>query len=303
MHDQKGKNNRYALVTGATSGIGYEFARLLAKDGYNLVIVARMPVILDEVAIELSEDYGVKVVPLMKDLFQPEAAVEVYEAVKSRGITVDILINDAGQGEYGKFVDIDLSRDIDLINLNVMSLVVLTKLFLRDMLDRNEGKILQLASVVGKIPSPLMAVYSGTKAFVHIFTESLIQEVKDTNVTITALLPGATDTDFFHKAHEQDSKLYKETDLADPAKVARDGYEALMEGESKVVSGTKNKMQVAMAAVTPDETLSKMMKKQMKPSDKGPGEGRTRSTHSPSERERETIRHFTGSNSGDISTE
>lgn len=303
MYNQNGSIKRYALVTGATSGIGYELAKLLARDGYNLVIVARMPVLLDEVAIELSEDYGVSVVTLMKDLFNPDAGREVYEEVKARGITVSILVNDAGQGEYGNFADTDPERDIDIINLNIISLVTLTKFFLRDMLERNEGKILQLASVVGKVPSPLMAVYTGTKAFVHMFTESIIQEVKDTNVTITALLPGATDTDFYHKAHEQDSTLYRESELADPADVARDGYEALMNGESKVISGVKNKMQVAMAAVTPDDALARKMGKQMEPSEKAPDRGRSKATHSRSARERDAINQFTGSNAGDISTE
>ncbi len=192
----------------------------------------------------------------------------MYNEVYAKGIQVDILVNDAGQGVYGKFTETDLQSELDIIQLNVASLVVLTKLFLKDMVARNNGKILQLASMVSKISSPLMAVYAGTKAFVYNFTQSIINELKDTEVTITALQPGATDTDFFNKAGAQHSKIVQEGDLADPADVARDGYEALMSGESKIVSGMKNKIMATMANVTSDEMLAEQMHKQNEPSDK-----------------------------------
>jgi len=129
------------------------------------------------------------------------------------------------------------------------------------MVGRNEGKVLQLASVVSKMPGPFLAVYSATKAYVYSLTQALINELKDTNVTITALLPGMTDTDFFRKADGLDTKGYQEKELADPVDVAKDGYQALMDGESKVVSGLKNKMQMAMSNVTPDEMLAENMRK------------------------------------------
>jgi short-subunit dehydrogenase len=169
-------------------------------------------------------------------------------------------VNDAGQGVYGKFVETNLQEELDIIQLNVTSLMILTKLFLKDMVARNEGKILQLAPMVSKISSPLMAVYAGTKAFVYNFSQSLINEIKDTNVTITALQPGATDTDFFNKAGAENAKVAKDGGLAKPADVAKDGYDAMMAGDSKVVSGMKNKIEATMANVMPDEALAARMR-------------------------------------------
>src|SRR5690349_17412791 len=143
--DNKG---RYALITGATSGFGYELSRLFAKDGYNLVLVARTEERLQEVASELTKTFMVEVLPIASDLFNPSAAKDIYDEVTMKGITVDVLVNDAGQGEHGNFVEYDAARDIDMIQLNVTSLVCLTKYFLRDMLSRNEGKILQVASLL-----------------------------------------------------------------------------------------------------------------------------------------------------------
>ena len=283
---EKTKNSRYALVTGATSGFGYEFCKLFAADGYNLVMVARSEERLQEVAGEIITQYGVEVLPLSADLFNPKAAQAIYETTKEQGIMVDVLVNDAGQGEHGLFVETDLQRELDIIQLNVLSLVALTKYYLQDMVKRNEGKILQVASVLAVYPTPLMAVYAASKAFVLAFSESLINELKETNVTMTALLPGASDTDFFHKAGAEDSYTYQKTNLSDPGKVAKDGYDALMKGERKIVSGLKNKMQAAMTNVMPDKALAGMMEKQMKPSDEVRKEG---SEHSASREERDMI--------------
>lgn len=258
-------NSRYALVTGGTSGIGYELAKLLAKDGYNLIIVARDESELNEVSVQLTQAYQVEVIAIAKDLFDPEHAFEVYNEVKAQGITPFILVNDAGQGQYGEFIENDIYRELDIINLNISSLVVLTKLFLKDMIKAGGGRILNLSSVASKMPGPRQAVYHGTKAFVQSFTEAVRSEVKDLGVTLTALLPGATDTDFFNKAEMQDSKIVKEGKLDDPVKVAQDGYEALMNGEDMVISGMKNKMQVGMANMMPDEQVADKMKKQQAP--------------------------------------
>ncbi|HEX2533320.1 MAG TPA: SDR family oxidoreductase, partial [Chitinophagaceae bacterium] len=242
--------NRYALITGATEGIGYELAKLFAQDGYNLIIVARTEESLRQRAEEFTRQYGVQVVPIAKDLFQPEAPFELYEEVKGKNLLVDVLVNDAGQGQYGLFVEADIRRLLDIIQLNVSALTVLTHLFLKDMVARNEGKILQLASIASELPGPWQTVYHGTKAFVLHFTEGLIRELKDSAVTVTALQPGATDTDFFNKADMQESKIL-DTKLSDPVKVAKDGYEALMKGDDKVVSGFKNKAMVASSNVMP----------------------------------------------------
>lgn len=295
MKDAKIKN--HALVTGATSGFGYEFCKLLASDGYNLVMVARSEEQLLAVSNEFLGQYPIKITTLAIDLFKPEAAGEVFKAVRDQNIIVDILVNNAGQGQYGKFVDYEVERDIDMVNLNVISLLGLTKLFLREMLVRRTGRILQVSSLLGKVPTPYMAAYSGTKAFVSSFTEGLIQELEGTGVTVTALLPGAADTDFFHKAGGQETQTYREQDLQDPAKVAKDGYEAMMSGESKVVSGLKNKIQAGMSTVMPDSALTSVMEKQMSPSDKR--DGRERITHKPSQDERNQIQQETGKATGD----
>ncbi len=261
-------NSKYALVTGGTSGIGYELAKLLAKDEFNLVIVARTESDLQRVSNELSVMYGVNVITIAKDLFDPNACFEIYQEIKSKDITINILVNDAGQGVYGPFVETDLQRQLQIIQLNVSSLTALTYLFLKDMVARNEGKILQLGSIVSQIPAPLQAVYGGTKAFVLSFTQALRNELKNTAVTITALQPGATDTDFFNKADAEDSKIVKESSLSDPADVARDGYEALLRGDDKVVSGLKNKFQAAMSNLLPDAVVAEQMRKQSEESDK-----------------------------------
>lgn len=288
---------KYALITGATSGFGYEFAKIFAANGYHLVLVARSADRLKEVADELVHQYGVGVTPIAKDLFNPVSALEVYQAMRELNIRIDVLINDAGQGEHGKFIEYSLARDIDIIQLNVTSLVSLTKYFLKDMVARGNGKVLQVSSLLAKYPTPLMAVYAATKSFVLSFTEALIAELKDTNVTMTALLPGASDTDFFHKAGAADTVIYRETELSSPEDVAREGYDALMRGESKIIYGLKNKLQGALSTVLPDSVLASTMRTQM--SHSTASEGREGITHTPSREERERIQQEAGKEEGD----
>lgn len=257
-----------ALITGASSGIGRELARCFAADGHDLVLVARSTNELEALAREFADQHGITTTVIAKDLFDPSAAREVYDEVRARGITVDYLVNDAGQGVYGKFADTDLDQELAIVRLNIGSLVVLTKLFLKDMLARDEGRILQLASVASTNPTPWSAVYSGTKAFIHYFTESVIEELEGTNVTMTALRPGATDTDFFRKEGALDAKLVREGKLADPARVARDGYTALMRGKDAVVSGAKNKAMDALGKVMPDKAVAKQIGKMHEPAHK-----------------------------------
>ncbi|CAN5394729.1 SDR family oxidoreductase [soil metagenome] len=233
----------YTLITGATSGIGYELAKLFAKGGHNLILVARTQRQLEKVTDELLdfnkilEHRKISVIPISQDLFDPNSAFQLYEEIKQRGLIVDNLVNSAGQGLYGEFIDTDIQKELNIIQLNISSLVVLTKLFLKDMVRRGFGRILNLSSVASRTPGPLQAVYHGTKAFVQSFTEAICDEVKDSGVTITALLPGATATDFYNKADMLDVKNLREGKLARPADVARDGFEALMKGDDMVVSG------------------------------------------------------------------
>lgn len=254
----------YTLITGGTSGIGYELAKIFAANGHNLIIVARDK---DELNITATEfkTLGVDVITVQKDLFIKESPFELYDDLKEKGLIVEILVNNAGQGQYGKFAETDIYRELDIIQLNISSLVVLTKLFLQDMLQRGNGKILNLSSVASKAPGPWQSVYHGTKAFVQSFTEAVRNEVKDTGVTLTALLPGATDTDFFNKAEMEDAKIVAEGKLDDPVKVAKDGYEALMRGDDMVISGMKNKINVAMSNVMSDKAAAESMNKKQSP--------------------------------------
>ncbi len=253
-----------ALITGASSGIGQELAKLFAKDGYNLILVARSEDKLNQLADDFKTTYGLDQVTVIgKDLSTENAAQELYDDVKSRGFTVNVLVNDAGLSTYGKFAnETDWETEKKIIHLNTVTLTHLTKLFLKEMVQRNEGKILNLASLVSITPNPLMSVYAATKAYVYNFTASLVNELKGTNVTATALMPNATDTDFFNKAGAQDTKVTDE--LQDAAMVAKDGYEALMKGAPKVVpGGIKNKVYEVMGHVAPQQASAGLMRSKM----------------------------------------
>lgn len=260
--------DKYALISGATSGIGYELAKLFAKDNFNLVIVASKEKELMAAQQEFMQ-FGVEVIAIAKDLFNRHEAFALCEEIKQRGITIDILVNNAGQGQFGLFKDNEIDRELNIIDLNIASVVILTKHFVKEMTARGEGRILNLASIASEIPGPWQAVYHATKAFVLSFSEALYSELEDTGVTVTALLPGVTDTDFFNKADMNKSKIVQDkSNMADPAKVAKDGYEALMSGKDKIISGFKNKMQVGMSHITSNSASAAMMKGQQEPVDK-----------------------------------
>jgi short-subunit dehydrogenase len=236
--------NEYVLITGATSGIGYELAKLFATDGYNLILVARNKNRLQEITDKLKQEFSVEITPLSKDLFNPYAAEEIYETTRKIGITVNILVNDVGQGEWGPFVETDIERDLEIIQLNISSLVSLTKYFLADMVQRDEGKILMLSSEAGATPAPQLAVYAATNAFVLSFSTALSYELKNTAITITTLLPRLEDT-----------AIYREKDPADPAEVAKNGYEALQKGENKIISGAKKHFRTRMIRKEPESIV------------------------------------------------
>lgn len=263
-------NKNYALITGATEGIGYELAKLFAEDGYNLVIVARHIDELKKRTAELSQ-HNVDVIAIAKDLFNRDDAFALCEEIQSRNIQIDVLVNNAGQGVYGLFKDTEVERELEIVDLNIASTIILTKHFAKQMIARNYGKILNLASIASKTPGPWQSVYHGTKAFVYSFSEAIRYELKDYNITVTALLPGATDTDFFNKADMQQSAIVQDkSSLADPADVAKDGYEALMSGKDKIISGFKNKAMIGLSNILPDTAVASMMDKQQKPADEQP---------------------------------
>jgi short-subunit dehydrogenase len=251
-----------ALITGGTSGIGKELAKLFAQDQYNLIIVARSQQELETTANELGQ-YGVQIRTIAKDLSNMDEAKALCNEVTEQ---VNVLVNDAGQGVYGLFTDNELERELGIIHLNICATVILTKHFVKQMVSRGEGRILNLGSVAGKLPGPWQAVYHATKAFVLSFTTAVREEVKDSGVTLTALMPGVTDTDFFNKAGMNDSKAVQDKEaMAPPADVAKDGYDALMAGEDRVISGFKNKVQVNMANLMPDGNVAHTMYEQQKP--------------------------------------
>lgn len=264
MEEQK--NSKTALITGASSGIGQELSRLFAKDGYNLVLVGRNQESLNQLASHFYNQYGTQTTILNKDLSDPNAPEEIYAETQQQGKEINVLVNDAGFGEYGQFAtETDLQKELGIIQVNATALVHLTKLYLRDMVNRNEGKILMLGSEVSVVPNPLMAVYGATKAFIKSFSEAIRNEVKDTDVTITVLMPGATNTNFFKVAGATDIVGADPQKTASPADVAREGYEALMQGKDHVVAGWMNKARVAMAHVLPDPLLAARVRKDMMP--------------------------------------
>lgn len=259
----KENNQKTVLITGASNGFGLEFAKLFAKDGYNLVLVARSKDRLEKLGYSLQDEHQLNQVCIVQsDLSRPESAQEIYDQLKQRGIKIDVLVNNAGAGVHGFFHETEMERELEIIQLNITSVVQLTKLFLKNMVDRNEGKILNLASIVSFMPSPLMAVYAASKSFVLSFTEALQNELKDTNITVTALCPGASDTYFFKRADAEKSRAANGP-LSSPEDVAKDGYDALMKGESRIVSGVMNKVQAGASNLLPDSALASTMRYQM----------------------------------------
>ncbi|MBI9034826.1 MAG: SDR family oxidoreductase [Bacteroidales bacterium] len=223
--------NKIALITGASSGIGKDLAIIHASKGGDLILVARREEKLKDLQTEITEKYKVKVELIMKDLANPKAARELYDEILSKGIAIDYLINNAGFGGQGFFHERDWEAERDMINLNVMTLTELTHLFLPQMIERNSGKILQVASSAAFVPGgPLQSVYYATKAYVLSFTQGLAGELTDTNVTVTALCPGATATEFEQTAGLEHTGLFSGKNY-DSFSVAHDGYKAMMKGQ------------------------------------------------------------------------
>lgn len=224
-----------ALITGASSGIGLELANIHASRGGNLVIVARSREKLEALKLDLEIKYNVDVKVIVKDLGNRESAIEVYDEVNEAGINIDYLINNAGFGGIGKFHERDLGRDLVMIDLNIVALTALTGLFLPDMVKSGRGRILNVSSTASLMPGPLQAVYFATKAYVTSFSNAIAEELYDTNVTVTALLPGATETEFGNISGMDKTALFAKT--ASAYKVALDGYSGMLKGKLSVISG------------------------------------------------------------------
>lgn len=238
----------YALITGASKGIGLELAKLFAKDGYNLIIVARSREILEKIKLEFEERYHIIVKVIAKDLTNVISAKELFEEVKKCNLKVDYLINNAGFGDYGEFLDADINHHINMINLNIISLMQLCSYFGNEMKKNGFGKIMNLGSIASFFPGPLMATYYATKAFVLSFSEALSRELKNSGVSITVLCPGTTDTNFFNNANATSDKtnLLKKMHPATPESVARYGYNKMMKNQVVAIHSIKNRTAIFM---------------------------------------------------------
>jgi short-subunit dehydrogenase len=227
-----------ALITGASGGIGYELAKLFARDHHNLVLIARSADKLAQVANEL-QAHGVTVKTIALDLTAPPAPRFLFDQLQREGIAIDILINNAGFGAYGEFAEIPETEILGQIDLNIRALTELTRLFLPPMIARHSGRIMNVASTAAFQAGPLMAVYYATKAYVLLFSEAIANELRNTGVTVTCFCPGATHTDFPKRAGVENSRIFKLGAMT-AAKVALDGYRAVMEGRTLAISGAHN---------------------------------------------------------------
>jgi len=227
------------LITGASGGIGYELAKLFARDHHNLILVARSREKLAQVATELRA-LGAPVPTYALDLAAPSASKFLLEQVQSAGLIVDILVNNAGFGALGEFAEMPEEQIFGQIQLNIVALTELTRLFLPLMLARRSGRILNVASTAGFQPGPLMAVYYATKAYVISFSEAIANEVHNSGVTVTCFCPGATHTGFAKRAGNDKSRVFQQFGAMSAEKVALDGYRAVMEGRTLAISGVQN---------------------------------------------------------------
>lgn len=250
-----------ALITGASSGIGKELANIHAFNGQDLIIVARNQERLENLKSELEIKHKVKVMIIVKDLSEAEAPKEIFNEVKQAKIDVQYLINNAGFGGQGKFHERAWERDLAMINLNIVALSALTRLFLPGMVKRNCGRILNVSSTASLMAGPLQAVYFATKAYVTSFSNAIAEELSDTAVTVTALLPGATATEFAKAGDLEKTDLFKYT--ASASSVAADGYNGMLKGKLNVVSGltTYQKIMIGLIPVLPKKVALKQVRK------------------------------------------
>jgi short-subunit dehydrogenase len=246
-------NGKLAIVTGASTGIGFEIAHIAAQEGYDLLVVADEPLIAN--AADDLKAHGTNVVSVEADLATFEGNDQLLHAANGRPI--DILVANAGRGLGRPFVDQEVTDWRRVIDTNITGTTYLLQKVAQQMVKRNEGRILITGSIAGLMPGSFQAVYNGSKAYLDSFSYALREELRDTEITVTVLMPGPTETEFFDRADMLDTKVGTQ-EKDDPAKVARDGWDAMMSGAGHIVSGWKNKLQAAMSHVTPDSALAKM---------------------------------------------
>ncbi|MEJ2880528.1 SDR family NAD(P)-dependent oxidoreductase [Pedobacter sp. GR22-6] len=251
---------QYILITGASSGIGYEMVQQLAALEYNLIITARSEDKLVAMQQELTSRYGITVHHIATDLINKAQAVHLFNHVKNSGYLVSHLVNNAGFGEYGSFLETPLEKELDMIDLNVSSLVILTKLFARDMAARKSGRIMNVSSVIAYLPFPYQSVYSATKAFVLAFSQTIAAELKGTGVVVTTLAPGVTETAFISE-QMREINLLKSNKPSPVKTVATEGVNLLLHGKGKKIIGFQNRFNSILAGILPDSVMMKIKMK------------------------------------------
>ena len=249
-----------ALITGASSGIGLELAHLFARDGYRLVLVARNRGALRELGDDLQARYSTEVRISPKDLAHPASPGELFQELQEAGIVLDVLVNNAGFGESGPFLNTDWGNEAEMLQVNIVALTHLTKLFLPQIRAR-EGKLLNVASVAGFLAGPYMSVYYATKAFVLHFSEAIAEELSGTGTTVTCLCPGPVETNFQKRAHVGGSGSGRGTLLVDVRDVARLGYDGMKQGKRVVIPGWKNQLVVQLLRVAPRSMMARAVKR------------------------------------------
>lgn len=254
-----------ALITGASSGIGLEFAKVFAANKINLVLVARSEDKLNQLATQLRSDFGITVKVIVADLSQMEQVFQVYNTCKTANIQINYLVNNAGFGSYGFFVESDWKKTEEMIDLNIKSLTLLSRLFGADMVANKAGKILNVASTAAFQPGPTMAVYFATKSYVLFLSEAMSNELKGTGVTVTCLCPGATESGFMVAAAMDDSALFKNRKLPTSAAVALFGYKAMMKGKMTVIHGIMNYLIANSIRLAPRSWVLPMVRKIQEP--------------------------------------
>ena len=245
-----------ALITGASSGIGYELSKVFAKNGYNLVLVSRNTEKLKIISEEIRKQHDIQVKIMPKDLCKSPAPQELYDEVAAEGINIDVLVNNAAIGTYGKFTDSSTEKHMDLIQLNITSLTMLCKLFGTDMAKNGSGRILNVASTAAFQAGPLLSTYYASKAYVLMLSEALKYELKQDNVTVTVLCPGPTQTEFFQRNDMIGTKLERSPYIMSAAKVAEIGFSGLIKGKTIVVPGLINKLFAFSVRLTPRRTVT-----------------------------------------------
>ena len=249
------------LITGASGGIGLELAKIFAKDGYDIVLTARSENRLLEIQKELNEQYGIRSYVFSCDLAEKDAALVVHEFTRSKGLRIDVLVNNAGFGDCADFAESDWQKQYDMVRLNIIALMQLTRVYLPEMKERRSGRILNIASVASFCAGPGMSVYYASKAFVRSFSEAVAEEVREYGVTVTALCPGPVRTGFEKAANLEGSKMFTLLHAADAHKVALCGYRALMKGRTLKYYGLSAKAMSLAVRAFPRALARKVAKK------------------------------------------